>query len=73
MNEIVLVMKDKHDVGAFFFKFVYPVLLFIFLLFSNVWLVATIVNVDVFENMNNVLNNLNLVLIIVVVSQIYRS
>lgn len=71
MNEVIPLIKNKHDVGAFFSNSIYLVLLLSFILFNNVCLVATIVNVDVVENMNNVLNNVSAVLIIIAVSHIY--
>ena len=39
--ELVPVVKDKYDVGTFSFASAYSVLLFGFLLFNSVWLVAT--------------------------------
>ena len=65
-------MKDKYDVGIFSFASIYSVLLFSVLLFSSVWLIATIVNVEMHENLINVLNNVCAVLIVVMMSQMYR-
>ena len=47
MMNIVHVWKEKHDVGTFFFTSLYLFLLFSFLLFNSVWLIAAIVNGDV--------------------------
>ena len=71
-NEVVQVVKDKYDVGTFSFASVYSILLFSFLMFNSVWLIATIVNVEMNENLINVLNNVSIVLILVVVSQMYK-
>ena len=72
MMNIVPVWKEKHDVGAFSFTSLYSVLLFNFLLFIGIWLIATMVNVDVIVNGFNVLNNISAVVIILVMRQMYR-
>jgi hypothetical protein len=72
MMNIVPVWKEKHDVGAFSFTSLYSVLLFSFLLFSSIWLIAAAVNVDVIVNGINVLNNISAVVIILVMRQMYR-
>jgi len=72
MMNIVPVWKEKHDVGAFSFTSLYSVLLFSFLLFSSVWLIAATVNVDVIINGINVLSNVSAVMITVVMRQMYR-
>lgn len=71
-DEVVPLVKYKYEVGTFFFASIYSILLFIFLLFSSIWLIATTVNVVMHENLINVLNNVSVVLIIVMVSQMYR-
>ena len=71
-DEVVLVVKDKYDGGTFSFSSVYLVLLFIFLVFSSVWLVAATMNAKVHENLINVLNDVSVVFIVVVMSQMYR-
>ena len=68
VNGLVLVMKDKLVDGTMSFKSIYSILLFKLLLLISVWLVAKIVNEDMFENVIKVLNDVSVVLIVVVVS-----
>lgn len=70
--DLVPFIKGKHVDGAISFKSIYLVLLLILLLFNSVWLVAKIVNEDMFENVINVLKNVSAILIIVVMSLMYR-
>ena len=53
--ESVLGLKYKYDVGTFSFAFAYSVLLFNFLLSSNLLLVVPTMNVEMHENLINVL------------------
>ena len=71
-DEVVPVVKDKYDVGTFSFVSVYSVLLFSFLMFNNVWLIATTVNVEMHEDLINVLNNVSAILIVIMVNQMYK-
>ena len=71
-HEVVPVVKDKYDVGTFSFASVYSILIFNFLLFNSVWLIATTMIMEMHENLINVLNNVSVVLILVVVSQMYK-
>ena len=71
-HEVALVVKYKYDLGKFSFASIYSILLFIFHMFNSVWLIATIVNVEINENLINVLNSVSAVLIVVMVSQMYR-
>ena len=41
------------------------------MLFNSVWLVEATMNVEMHENLINVLNDVNAVLIVVVISQMY--
>ena len=70
MVDSVPMVKHKHDVGTI--AFICSILIFIFLLISSVWLVSTILNVNLVENGINVLNNVNAMLIVIMISQMYR-
>jgi 1-acyl-sn-glycerol-3-phosphate acyltransferase len=65
-------VKDKYDVGTFSFLSIYSVLLFIFHMFSSVWLIETTVNVKMHKDLINVLNHVSAVLIVVMVSHMYK-
>ena len=56
-------IKHNHDVGTI--SFICSILIFRFLLFSNIWLVPTILNEDLVENGINVLNNVSTMLIFI--------
>ena len=58
-HEVVPVVKDKYNVGTFSFASIYSIVLFNFLLFNSVWLIATTMNVEMHENLINVLNNVS--------------
>ena len=70
MVDSVPMIKQKHDMGTI--SFICSILIFIFLLINNVWLVSTILNVNLVENGINVLNNVNAMLIVIMISQMYR-
>ena len=69
MVDSVPLIKHKHDVGTI--SFLCSILIFSFLLINHIWLVLTILNVDLVENGSNVLKNVSVVLIIVMMSQMY--
>jgi hypothetical protein len=71
-EKVVPFVKDKYNVGTFSFVSTYLVLLFNFLLFNNVWLIATTMNVEMHENLIIVLNSVIAVFIVVKVSKMYR-
>ena len=70
-HEVVPIVKNKYDVGTFSFASVYSILLFSFLLFNSIWLIATTMNVEMHEILINVLNNVSVVFIVIMVSQMY--
>jgi hypothetical protein len=70
--DFVHVKKGKYVDGSFSFAYLYSIFLFILLLISGVWLVAAIMNGGVceFKGMVNLVNNVVLVFIIIVMSQV---
>ena len=67
----VPMIKHKHDTSTN--SFTYSMLIFSLLLINSIiWLVPTILNEDFVEKGVNVLHNICVVLIIVMLSQIYR-
>ena len=62
MVDSVPMIKHKCDVGTI--SFICSIFIFSFLLINNVWLVSTILNVNLVENGINVLNNVSVVLIV---------
>ena len=70
MVDSVPMIKHKHDMSTIFF--ICSILIIRFLLINNIWLVPTILNVDLVEKIINVLNNANAVLIVIMMSQMYR-
>ena len=66
MVDSVPMVKNKHDVGTLSFKC--SILIFNFLLINNIYLVLTILNVDLVEKGINVVNNVSAVLIFIMIS-----
>ena len=69
LNSVPMV-KHKHDMGTIYF--ICSILIFNFLLINSVLLVLTILNVNLVENGINVLNNVSVMLIVVMLSQMHR-
>ena len=63
-------VKSQHDMGTISFKC--SMLVFNLLLISSIWFVSTILNEDFVEKGINVLNNVSAMLIVVMLSQMYR-
>ena len=70
MVDNVPMINPKHDTSTN--SFTYSMLIFILLLISSIWLIPTILNEDFVEKGVNVLNNICAVLIIVMLSHMYR-
>ena len=70
MVDSVPMIKHKHDMGTI--SFICSILILRFLLINSIWLVPTILNVYLVEKGINVLNNVSAVLIVVMLSQMYR-
>ena len=69
MVDSVSMVKHNHDMGTI--SFICSILIFIFLLISSVWLDSTKLKVNLVGNGINVLNNVNVVLIVIMISQMY--
>ena len=63
-------VKSQHGLGTI--SFTGSMFIFNLLLLSSMWLVPTMLNEDVIKNVINVLNNVSAVLIVVLLSQMYR-
>ena len=63
-------VKIQHDMGTISFKC--SMLVFILLLISSIWFTPAILNEDFVEKWINVLKNINAVLIVVMMIQVYR-
>ena len=63
-------VKIHHDMGTISFKC--PMLVFILLPINSIWFVPTVLNEYFVEKGINILNNINLVLIVVMLTQMYR-
>ena len=69
-NAPVLVDSGQHDMGTISLKC--SMLIFNLLLINNIWFVPTILNEYFVKKGINVLNNVSAVLIVVMLSQMYR-
>ena len=67
---ISMVLKNQHDMGTISFKC--SILILIFLLINSLWLVSTNLNENLIEKGIDVLNNVSAVLIVVMLSHMYR-
>ena len=63
-------VKHKHDMGII--SFICSMVILSLLLINSIWFVPTILNKDFLEKGINVLNNVSAVLIVVMLSQMYR-
>ena len=69
MVDNVSMVKNQHDMGTISFKC--SILIFFFILINSLWLFSTNFIENFIENGINVLNNINAVLIVVMLSQMY--
>ena len=70
MVDSVSMVKNQHDMGTISFKC--TILIFNFLLINNLWFVLTNLNENLIEKGINVLNNVNAMLIVVMLSHMYK-
>ena len=70
MVDSVPMIKQRHYVCTIYFLCL--ILIFNFLLISSLWMVLTILKVDLVEKGVNVFNNVSAVLFVIQTSQMYR-
>ena len=70
MIDSVSMVKSQHDMCIISFKCL--MLVFNLLLINSIWFIPTILTADFLEKWINVLNNVSAVLIVVMLSQLYR-
>ena len=70
MIDSVSMVKIQHDMGTMSFKC--SILVFSLLLINSIWFTPAILNEDFVEKWINVLKNINAVLIVVMMIQVYR-
>jgi hypothetical protein len=63
-------VKSQHGLGTI--SFIGSMFIFSLLLINSMWLVPTMLNEDVIKNVISVLNNVSAVLIVILLSQMYR-